>query len=993
VNDQPAASAPCLTPEEIEVLAVRGTSGGTEEPADRHVKHCAACRAKVEEAAASNAFLTKHIEGLKAGMGDPPPGVRAGNPTPASLPKVPGLRFLSRVSEGGQGVVFKALQTATRRKVAVKMLRLGILATERQLHRFERETELLASLRHPNIVAVHDSGRTTEGHDYLVMEWINGVPLDRYVQDHFPLAPAPDAAPAPRPGDRIQPLLTLFIKIARAIEHAHGGSVIHRDLKPSNILVDDAGEPHIIDFGLARQELGGRGAAPTMTEDFVGTRAYASPEQVSGATGLLRVTTDVYSLGVMFFQMLTGAFPYPTDGRASAVDQHIQTTPPSRPRLIVPSIPADVETIVLTALAKEPERRYQTAGSLANDLDDYLAGRPISAKRDSRWYIASRWLRRNRRAAALVSAAMVLSIVAGASLISSRIATQRAKAERERALAERERSEALALVAQAMGQSIDPTEPLNFSYDAGVKGTYGERGLDRLRLSLMLGWPGNDRGVSTAATSSIATLISTSGREILGEELARQTATERKLALGLNHAGRLDDLMNLAEILLVRGQFRDAQRAADQALDLARNNPADPHVYVAPQLDLLARVALKRSEAPRALALASEALTQASSPSEAASLELAQVLATRSEALASLGRWREAQADLTQALRIRLALLPDESPAIARSLEGLASIVEQLDRETPEDPLAKAMDATTNAELAGQLRALSGDLDRLLVNDPRSAIDPVPVLRRVLRLKHALLGPEHRGLLSTIAALSIELQLPTRAGHETTAELLKQAVAILDADPGSSVIARALALERAALALLHIGQSDEAFVLWERSVALWWGLPDGVRDDLQAAANTRGLALFQLIYGEYERAEANSRHVLEVIRPIVGPDHKLIAIAMAQRALALVHLGRGEEAEREARAAHAMSQRLGQPEHDDQRILNSQCLGLVLIERGAWAEGRDLLVRTIEILFFPEKVKKSWHSKAFQALVRASRALGDAEGEVHWQAKLDAINP
>src|SRR5262249_42701258 len=344
-----------------------------------------------------------------------------------------------------QGVVYRALQTATHRQVAIKMLRDGAFASTRQRFRFERETDLLAALNHPSIVTIFDKGRTAEGQDYLIMEGISGLPLDGYVGLHIGGGPGPRRA-------QVRAMLVLFSKIAHAIEHAHGASVIHRDLKPSNILVDDHGEPHIIDFGLARPETGPRGPMPTITEEFAGTRAYASPEQVGGGPGLMRVTTDVYSLGVIFYHALTGRYPYPVEGSSGDVERHIRFSDPPTLRSADREIPADVETIVLKALSKDALRRYQAAGLLASDIDDFLAGRAISARRDSVLYVLKKSAQRHRAAfAALVGLLVLISAFAGAMTMQARrLANQSRSAEAALALSTIQRGRLMGKVGDAL---------------------------------------------------------------------------------------------------------------------------------------------------------------------------------------------------------------------------------------------------------------------------------------------------------------------------------------------------------------------------------------------------------------------------------------------------------------------------------------------------------------------------------------------------------------
>lgn len=374
-------TAACPPEEELEQFADEpGLSGRA---AADHVLRCRRCRETVERIRRENAFLAEHAPAIRGSS-----GTRSTDP-PRELP---GYVIERALGSGGQGVVYEAMQTATRRRVAIKMLREGLFASERQRHRFEREVDVLASLRHRNIVTVFDRGRTENGLDYVVMEFIQGRP----VTEHFHEAEATRNAARPKSKERISRCLAMLAKVADAVQHAHAVGVMHRDLKPGNILVDDEGEPRIIDFGLARTETGDRGPSPTLTREFMGTCAYASPEQFAGNPDHLTVATDVYSLGVLIFESLTGTFPYPVDGSTVEVAKHARETEPRRPSSIRSDIPGEVDTIVLKALAKDPGRRYTTAGELAADIRAFLSGRPIAARRDHALYRLRKQVVRHR---------------------------------------------------------------------------------------------------------------------------------------------------------------------------------------------------------------------------------------------------------------------------------------------------------------------------------------------------------------------------------------------------------------------------------------------------------------------------------------------------------------------------------------------------------------------------------------------------------------------
>jgi formylglycine-generating enzyme required for sulfatase activity/predicted Ser/Thr protein kinase len=321
------------------------------------------------------------------------------NPPSGGL-HIEGYELIEELGRGGMGVVYAAVQHSTKRRVALKVLLEGPFASTAAKRRFEREVELAARLSHPNIVTVLESG-IASGRYYFAMQFIDGQTLDKYATR--------------REGSRAD-LLRVFLEICRAVSYAHQHGVIHRDLKPSNVIIDRDGSPHILDFGLAKPvEADGvtidTGPELSLTGQLMGTLPYMSPEQAGGRNTDIDVRTDIYSLGVMLYQTLTGQFPYPVAGHIADVLRNIQQTDPRKPSTIGRRINNELETIVLKALAKEPERRYQSADGLAGDLQAFLSGAPIEAKRDSSLYIARKLLQKHRTAAATVLAVSLLVIV------------------------------------------------------------------------------------------------------------------------------------------------------------------------------------------------------------------------------------------------------------------------------------------------------------------------------------------------------------------------------------------------------------------------------------------------------------------------------------------------------------------------------------------------------------------------------------------------------
>ncbi len=320
----------------------------------------------------------------------------------------PGYELRGEIHRGGQGIVYQAIQKSTGRTVAIKMLREAAFAGPTERSRFEREVQVLAALKHPNIVTIHDSGNA-DGHLYFVMDFIAGRPLDAYVAGEKP---------------PVRDVLRLFATICDAVNAAHVLGIVHRDLKPGNIRVGASGTPFVLDFGLAR--LADAPVAThkpdspppmTVTGQFVGSLPWATPEQADGDAQRVDRRSDVYSLGVVLFQILTGRFPYSVSGKMRQVLESIAGATPTDPRSLSNEIDDEIATIVLTCLAKDPTRRYQSAGDLAADIRRYLSGEPIAAKRDSAWYMLRKTARRYRWQVSVAAAFLLLA--SGAAILLS----------------------------------------------------------------------------------------------------------------------------------------------------------------------------------------------------------------------------------------------------------------------------------------------------------------------------------------------------------------------------------------------------------------------------------------------------------------------------------------------------------------------------------------------------------------------------------------------
>ncbi len=334
-----------------------------------------------------------------------------------------GYNILERIHYGGQGVVYKAKQRSTKRAVAIKLLLDGPLVSDRQRGRFAREVELVSRLQHPNIVTVYESG-VVRGRQFFAMEFVDGLPTDDYILLH---------------GLGVRETVRLLQTVCEAVSAAHQHGIIHRDLKPANILVDLEGQPHILDFGLAKDVAGmsaaGKPSSVSVDGQIVGTLPYLSPEQAAGMGDHIDVRSDIYSLGIVAFELITGGFPYPVAGDPQAVRNSILSREPiglrkalshdrSRGSFSANEVNDDLEKVVLKALEKDKSRRYQSAAAFADDLGRYLAGDAVEAKAASRLYLLKKTLRKFRVHVAISAGFMVVLVAA---LIGITAAWQRAE--------------------------------------------------------------------------------------------------------------------------------------------------------------------------------------------------------------------------------------------------------------------------------------------------------------------------------------------------------------------------------------------------------------------------------------------------------------------------------------------------------------------------------------------------------------------------------------
>jgi WD40 repeat protein len=415
---------PCPSLELLTQYLEEQLGDGEAQTVTRHLDGCPACQAVLERltaapprdpppAADETPVDPRRHDFLRALVAAPPTGIRAGLTASgdAPLPQVPGYEVLSVLGKGGMGVVYRARQVALDRLVALKMI-LGGQAGPEEVARFRAEGEAVARLEHPHVVRIYDVGEVA-GHPYFSLELLEGGSLAARLTGK-PWPPAEAAG--------------LVRRLADATDHAHRAGIVHRDLKPHNVLLAADGTPKITDFGLAKRL--DRAGGHTVTGMVLGTPNYMAPEQWAGKPGLVGPAADVYALGVVLYEVLTGRVPFDEPTLAEQI-QRVCHEDPLTPRQLEHRVPADLDTVCLKCLRKDPNQRYASAADLAADLGRFLAGEPIRARPVGAAERVVRWARRRPAVAGLIAAVAAVTALGLAGILWQ---TEVAFAERDNAL-------------------------------------------------------------------------------------------------------------------------------------------------------------------------------------------------------------------------------------------------------------------------------------------------------------------------------------------------------------------------------------------------------------------------------------------------------------------------------------------------------------------------------------------------------------------------------
>ncbi len=779
------------------------------------------------------------------------------------------------LGHGGMGTVWRAEQQSTKREVALKVLGWMAFGSEKARARFEREVELASRLEHPHITRIYESG-LYHGVYYYAMELVKGAPLDEYATGHGL--------------DRRQ-VLSLVRTACRAVQHAHQRSVIHRDLKPSNILVTEDGQPHVLDFGLAKA-FQDEDAALTVSAsgDVVGTPAYMSPEQAVGRMDLVDTRSDVYSLGVIAYQLLTGALPHAMTGTRNEVLRRIAGEEPRRPRAAAKGIDGELEALLLKALAQDPDSRYASAGDLADDVDRYLAGEPLLAKAPTTFYFLRKRARRHR--VPLAVAGGVLVLLAGMAIWSHVcVVDERGNAIRARDDARHEAEKATAVTGflNETLTSTDPTEALG--REVTVRDV-----LDKAGRQIEARFSGQPHLMAEIQQSLAIQYAALGDYEAARALLASAVALRQRL-LGDGHADTLTAMYHLGSVLRRQGKASEAAQWLRRVLAGRSETLGKDHPDTLRAMNELAKALAGEGKAREGEDLQRLALATAQRTLGKEHRDTLALVTALADALWEQGNRGQALPLYKQAFETRVGALGQDHPDTMSSMDHLASALWDQGRRDEALLLYRQLAGASRRALGeghpGTLRFLSTLADAL------TALGRYDEAQKV-----------HEE----------ELDLRRRAAQGTLPSALVSLNELANDLYGQGSYAEA---EQLHTAVLRIQQR----VLGE--------------EDAQTLVSESNLANDKYCQGDYREAEDLHRKVLAVRQRVLGDDAPKTVLSM--RDLANDLFAQDEYAEAEewyARVLEACRKRFGKTHPETLRAMRELASALEAQDKGT--EANDL---------------------------------------------------
>jgi tetratricopeptide (TPR) repeat protein len=715
-------------------------------------------------------------------------GEPSGTAGPALPAKIGSYLILRRLGQGGMGTVYEAEQEHPRRVVALKVIKPG-LASPELLHRFERESRALGRLHHPGIAQIYEAGTADTGfgpQPYFAMEFIQGPSLRDYADAHRL---------------NVRQRLELMVKICDAVQHAHERGLIHRDLKPGNILVDETGQPKILDFGVARAtDSDAQATRQTDLGQLIGTLAYMSPEQVLGDPLELDARSDVYALGVILYELLAGRMPYRISPKLHEAVQAIREEDPQRLSSVSGAYRGDVETIVAKALEKDKARRYASAADLAADIRRYLEDQPIVARPPSASYQMQKFARRHK---ALVAGTAAVFVVLVGGIVASTLQAARATLERNRAVTEKQRADTEAATAKAVNEFLqndllaqagasvqagpgtkpDPDLKVRTALDraaARIAGKFEQQPLVEASIRRTIGNTYMDLGLFPEAQqqwertmelqrrvlgekqpdtlqsmNKLALLYLRQGNYVKAEPLFTRVLEAQRSALGEDHLDTLDTMNNLAVLYRNQGKYAQAEPLSTKVFEVSRRVLGAEHTGTLDAMNNLALLYLTEGKYAQAEPLFFKV---ADTGRRAAGEEHPDTLVSMNNlGLVYLYEGKIAQAEplLLKTLDARRRVLGGEHPNTLRGMNNLALLYLYQSKYAQAEPLFRKLlevQRSVMGEEHPDTLTYTNNLALLYEHQGRNE-EAASLYTNVLKSRRRVLGPDHPATLTTLAWL------------------------------------------------------------------------------------------------------------------------------------------------------------------------------------------------------------------------------------------------
>jgi hypothetical protein len=882
-------------------------------------------------------------------------GARNGAAAPAAdWPIIPGYAVEGVLGRGGMGVVYKARQVGLNRLVALKLLRWGPDSSPEERTRFRAEAEAVARLQHPHVVQIHEVGEQ-DGRPFLALEFLQGGSLARRLDG------------TPRPAHEAAGLVQT---LAGAVHAIHQLNIIHRDLKPDNVLLAADGTPKVADFGLAKLLDGDAG--PTGSGDVLGTPPYMAPEQAQGQRQRIGPATDVYALGAVLYELLTGRPPFRAETPIDTLLQVIQDEPVSPSRLN-PKLPRDLETICLKCLHKDLAKRYTSAAALAEDLDHFLAGRPVAARPVSAAGRAWRWGRRNPGwATALVSTAGLLLVIAvGSALAAVWFAEERSKARAAEKLATEERTvaeENLRRAEKAEGQAKEEAAIAGAVNDFLQQDLLGQANIGNQPLS--------SGGTERNRNITVSELLDRAAQGIEGK-FAQQPLTEAAIRLTLGNTYYSLSRFAEAQPQLERSvQLRTAQLGADHSDTLDSKNQ-------------LAELYRAQAKYDRAEPLYQEVLVA----------RVAQLGADHPKTLRSkhdlaglywnMGNYNRAEPLYREVLEGETAQLGPTHIDTLTCKHNLATLYQNQKKYDRAEPLYREA-------LDGRAAQLGSDHPQTLVTKNNLAVlymeqrkydQAEPLYKEVLDTRIVKLGPVHLSTLASKNNLAILYQ--NQRKYDLVEPLLKEVLDGLTSQMGADH--PHTLTTKYSLARLYKEQGK-----YEQAEPLYRDAAEGARQKLtiahpNAQAFVRGLSDCYEEMGQPALGEPLLRELADYWKQKAGADSAQYAGQLASIGANLLRQQKPTDAEPVLRAGLAIRQK---QEADEWTTFDTlSLLGEVLQAQRRYAEAEPLLLQGYEGLQQRQaKIpanSKSRLTEALERLVQFYGATGPKDKADEWRKKLE----